>query len=135
MEGLKVGLAYEERMVVEQGKTASLLFAEFPEVLTTASLVSFLQAAAAKAVAPYLNPGQVTAGTKITLEQLASTPVGMEIKASVRVDRMEGRRIGFVFEVSDEFEKICKGAHERYIMDIDWFRKKVLDKLRLKKGD
>lgn len=42
MEGLKVGLAYEERMVVEPGKTASLLFAEFPEVLTTASLVSFL---------------------------------------------------------------------------------------------
>jgi predicted thioesterase len=59
----------------------------------------------------------------------------MEIKASVQLDWMEGRRIGFVFEASDEFEKICKGTHERYIMDIDWFRKKVLDKLRLKKGE
>lgn len=135
MERLKVGLVYEDRMVVEPGQAASLLMPGLPEVLATASLVSFLQLAAAKAVAPYLARGQSTVGTKITLEQLASTPVGIEITATIRVEYLHVRRIGFVLEAYDEFEKICKGTHERYIVDIDSFTKKVGDKLRLKKGD
>lgn len=135
MERLKVGLVYEEKMVVEPGQAASVLIPRLPEVLATASLVSFLQLAAAKAVAPYLKRGQSTVGTKIALEQLASTPVGIEVKATVRLEQLEGRRIGFVLEAYDEFEKICKGTHERYIIEIDWLRKKVEDKLRLKKGD
>ncbi len=135
MERLKVGLVYEDRMVVEPGQTASLLIPGLPEVLATSSLVTFLQLAAAKAVAPYLKRGQFTVGTKIALEQLASTPIGIEVKTTVRVERLEGRRIAFLFEACDEFEKICTGTHERYIIDIDWFRKKVEDKVRLQKGD
>lgn len=135
MGRLTVGLVYEDQMIVQPGQTASLLIPGLPEVLTTASLVSFLQLAAAKAVAPYLERGQSTVGTKITLEQLASTPAGIEIKATVRLEQVQGRRIGFVLEAHDEFEKVCKGTHERYIVDIDSFRKKVEDKLRLKKGD
>ncbi|MFQ5988558.1 MAG: thioesterase family protein [Candidatus Methylomirabilales bacterium] len=135
MERLKIGLVYEDWMVVEPGQTASLLIPGLPEVLSSASLVTFIQLAAAKVVAPYLKPGQSTVGTKINLEQFASTPVGMEVKAKLRIDRLESRRIGFVVEVSDDFEKICHGSHERYIIDIDWLRKKVEDKLRLQKGD
>lgn len=135
MEGLKVGSVYRERMVVQPGQAASLPMPGLPEVLATASLVSFLHLAAAKAVAPYLKQGQFTVGTKITLEQLASTPVGMEVKALLKLERLEGRRIGFLLEAYDEFEKICKGTHERYIIDIEWFRKRIENKLRLKKGD
>ena len=135
MERLKVGQVFEDRMVVEPGQTASLLIPGLPEVLSSASLVTFIQLAAAKALAPYLKPGHSTVGTQISIEQFASTPVGMEIKASLRVERVGGRRIGFIVEVSDDFEKICHGSHERYIVDIDWLRKKVGDKLRLQKGD
>ncbi len=134
MEKLKVGLVYEDRMTVGPGQAASLLSPDLPEVLATASLVSFLQLAAAKAVGPYLEPGQFTVGTKISLTQLASTPVGMEIKAVVRFERSEGPRLGFALEVYDEFEKICEGTHERYVIDMDWFKKKVVEKVAMKKA-
>lgn len=134
MERLKVGLVFEDRMVVEPGQTASLLIPGLPEVLATASLVSFLQLAAAKAVAPYLKPGQFTVGTKITLEQLASTPVGMEVRAVAHLKRVEGRRLGFLLEAYDGLEKVCEGTHDRYIVDIEWFKKKVEAKLKQKKA-
>ncbi len=134
MERLKPGLVYQERAVVEPGQAASLLMPGLPEVLATASLVSFLQLAAAKAVAPYLKAGQLTVGTKISLEQLASTPVGTEIRVIVRLERVEGRRLGFEVEVYDEFEKVCEGTHERYIIDVGWFKKKVEEKLKRKRA-
>lgn len=134
MEGLKVGLVYEDRMVVESGQTASLLIPGLPEVLATSSLVAFLQLAAAKAVAPYLKPGQFTVGTKITLNQLASTPVGMEVRAVVRLEEVNGRTLGFKLEAYDEVEKICEGTHERYIIDIEWFKRRVEEKLKRRKA-
>ncbi|MFQ5803806.1 MAG: thioesterase family protein [Candidatus Methylomirabilales bacterium] len=134
MQKLKVGLFYKDKTIVEPGQTASLLNPDLPEALATASLVSFVQLAAAKAVAPYLEPDQFTGGTKIGLAQLASTPVGMEISAAVQLERLEGRRLGFVLEVYDEFEKICEGTHERYIIGIDWFKTKVEEKLKLVKA-
>lgn len=133
MEGLKVGLVYEDRMVVEPGQAASLLIPGLPEVLATASLVAFLQLAAAKAVAPYLKPGQFTVGTKITINQLASTPVGMEVKAVVRLEEIDGRSLSFELEAYDEVEKICEGTHERYIIDIEWFKRRIEEKLKLRK--
>lgn len=48
MKNVKVGLGYEDKMIVEPGQTASLLNPDLPEVLATASLVSFLQLAAAR---------------------------------------------------------------------------------------
>lgn len=133
MEGLKVGLVYEDRMVVEPGQTASLLIPGLPEVLATSSLVAFLQLVAAKAVAPYLKPGQFTVGTKITLAQLASTPVGMEVRAVVHLDEIDGRSLRFELEAYDEIEKICEGTHERYIIDIEWFKRRIEEKLRRRK--
>jgi len=45
MEGVEVGLVYEDRMVVGPGQAASLLIPGLPEVLATASLVAFVQLA------------------------------------------------------------------------------------------
>lgn len=134
MENISVGHVYEDRMIVEAGQTASLLNPGLPEVLGTSALVSFLQLTASKAIAPYLKPGQFTVGTQISLTQLASTPIGMEIKAVVKLERLDGRRIRFVVEAYDDFEKVCEGTHERYVIEIHWFKKRVEEKLKLKKA-
>ncbi len=134
MEKLKVGLTFEDRMVVGSGQAASLLIPGLPEVLATASLVSFLQLAAAKAVAPHLKPGQFTVGSRISITQLASSPVGMEIRAVVRLQQLDGRWLRFALEAYDEYEKICEGTHERYIIDIEWFKKRIEEKLKRKRG-
>jgi predicted thioesterase len=130
MEGVEVGLVYEDRMVVGPGQAASLLIPGLPEVLATASLVAFVQLAAAKAVARHLKSGQGTVGTKITMAQLASTPVGMEIRAVVRLGGVNDRKLTFTFEVFDAVEKICEGIHERYIVDIEWLKRRIEQKLQ-----
>jgi len=108
MEGVEVGLVYEDRMVVGPGQAASLLIPGLPEVLATASLVAFVQLAAAKAVAPHLKSGQVTVGTKITMAQLASTPVGMEVRAVVRLGGVNDRRL--TSEAAEGGLRACRGG-------------------------
>jgi predicted thioesterase len=130
MEGVEVGLVYEDRMIVGPGQAASLLIPGLPEVLATASLVAFVQLAAAKAVAGYVQSGQGTVGTKITLAQLASTPVGMEVRAVVRLGGVNDRRLIFTFEAFDAVEKICEGTHERYVIDIEWLKRRLEQKLQ-----
>jgi len=98
--------------------------------LATASLVAFVQLAAAKAVARHLKSGQGTVGTKITMVQLASTPVGMEVRAVVRLGGVNDRKLTFTFEAFDAVEKICEGIHERYIIDIEWLKRRIEQKLQ-----
>jgi len=59
------------------------------------------------------------------MAQLASTPVGMEVRAVVRLSGVNDRRLTFMFEAFDAVEKICEGIHERYIIDIEWFKRRI----------
>ncbi len=129
MAELELRMVFEDQMVVEPGQSTSLLVPGLPEVLTTAALVSFLQLTVARGMAPHLDDGQFTVGTKISIEQLASTPVGMTLTATARLAWIKDRRIGFTVEASDPYEQVCKGIHERYIVDVEWFRQRAEAKL------
>ncbi|MFN3477555.1 MAG: thioesterase family protein [Candidatus Methylomirabilales bacterium] len=52
----------------------------------------------------------------------------------VRLEEVNGRTLGFKLEAYDEVEKICEGTHERYIIDIEWFKRRVEEKLKRKKA-
>ena len=41
--------------------------------------------------------------------------------------RRSRRKWGVAF---DAVEKICEGIHERYIIDIEWFKRRIEQKLR-----
>lgn len=52
----------------------------------------------------------------------------------VRLQQLDGRWLRFALEAYDEFEKVCEGTHERYIIDIEWLKKRIEEKLKRKKG-
>ncbi len=87
------------------------------EVLATPVVVGWLEDAAIRAVQPYLEPGQVSVGTMVSMKHLAATPSGMTVQASATVKVVEGRRIVFTVEAHDDKEKIAEGEHERFIVN------------------
>ncbi|MGH7405369.1 MAG: thioesterase family protein [Candidatus Methylomirabilales bacterium] len=56
--------------------------------------------------------------------------LGMEVRAVVRLGGVNNRRLTLMFEAFDAVEKICEGIHERYIIDIEWFKRRIEQKLR-----
>jgi fluoroacetyl-CoA thioesterase len=67
-------------------------------------------------------------GTVVKIEHLAPTPVGVEVFFKADVVSVDGRRVVFNVEARDKLEKIGKGTHERFIINIPRFRVKFDEK-------
>lgn len=103
-------------------------FADMPNVLATAYLVAFIEATALDALRPFLAPGQHSVGTIVDFVHTAATPVGMKMFCDIEVTGVDGRRVSFEASVRDEKEPIGGGRHERFIIDVERFMKKVAAK-------
>ena len=60
--------------------------------------------------------------------------MGMRVRATVEVLRVEGRTIYFRVRAEDERELIGEGTHERVVVNLERFDKRVQDKLTSARG-
>lgn len=114
------------RFVVQQSDTASAIGGStLPPVLSTPHLVSLLETTAHQAIQPFLEAGQSSVGSSISIQHLAATPVGMQIRIRIEMLSVDGRKLRFNVEAWDEIEKIAEGEHERFIIDSARFSERV----------
>ena len=90
-------------------------------VLATPVLCHWFESAAVLAVVEQLDPGEATVGTRLTIEHLKATPIGMTVRVTARVVAAEGRRINLEVTAFDDVELIARGTHERFVVDLDRF--------------
>ena len=64
-------------------------------VLATPILCHWFEWASLLAVADHLEPGEATVGTRLSIEHLKATPVGMLVRVEAEVTGVEGRRLAF----------------------------------------
>ncbi len=124
----KVGTTHETTFKVEQSHTVELAGGKLPAVLSTPSLVWFLEHTALDLMKPYLDEGEITVGIKVELEHLAPTPVALKVTCVARVVHTDGPVVSFQIEGRDPQELIAKGLHKRRAVRIDRIRKRVEQK-------
>ena len=136
-DSLKPGLEYELTYRVPESKTVPHLYPEAPEfqvmprVFATGFMVGFVEWACLLCILPHLDwPAEQTVGTHVNLSHSAATPPGMEVRAKVKLVQVDGRRLVFEVEARDEADAICKGTHERFVIDAAKFVEKVNAKAR-----
>jgi predicted thioesterase len=117
MAELTAGLTGEVKMTVTEDDTAERWGSGLVPVLGTPTLVAILENAAVKALSGHLPPGQTSVGGRMDIRHLASTPVGMDVRAQAELVEVSGRRLVFQVEAWDEVEEIGKGTHERFAVD------------------
>jgi predicted thioesterase len=100
-------------------------------VLATPVMINLIEAAALAAAEHLLAPGHQSLGTVLNVRHIAATPVGMRVRATAELIRVEGRTLAFRVEARDERDLIGDGTHERMIVNVERFDKRVQDKLRL----
>lgn len=115
------GLEASVRLVVGDGDTAAALGSGDVAVLGTPRIVGLCEQAAVEAIAGSLEPGQTSVGTRIDLAHVAPTTVGRRVVARARLDSVDGRTLGFSFEVSDDTGPVASGTHTRVLVDRDRF--------------
>ena len=131
-DSLKPGLEYELVYRVPESKTVPRLYPEAPEfqvmprVFATGFMVGFVEWACLLAILPHLDwPAEQTVGTHVNLSHSAATPPGLEVCAKVKLVKVDGRRLVFEVEARDSVDIICKGTHERFIINAAKFVERV----------
>ena len=99
------------------------------KVYASPMLFGLLEEACIKCVAPNLDPGHGTVGTRLDVQHLSPTPVGMTVTAKAVITEVDGRRLVFAVEAHDAKDQIAKGTHERFILgSMEKFLAKAMEK-------
>ena len=128
MEELIPGLLGERRVVVTEEYTAKHLGSGNVMVLATPAMIMLMERTALSSVDPLLPFGHRTVGTWLDVKHLAATPLGMTVRVRTELLEVDGRRLKFRVEAFDEVEKVGDGLHERFIIDVEKFQKKLAEK-------
>lgn len=110
---------------VEGAHTADKYGNQGVEVLATPVLCHWFERTSVMAIQDQLEAGEATVGTRLSIEHLKATPMGMRVTVDAEVTAVDGRRISFRLEAHDEREIIARGTHERYVVDRGRFLERV----------
>ncbi|MDR2814161.1 MAG: thioesterase family protein [Prevotellaceae bacterium] len=122
---LKEGLQYVAEKVVASEDTASKYGSGLVEVFATPAMVGLMENAAMNAVLPHLPQGCGTVGTAVCVTHIKATPVGMKVWSAATLVKVEGRRLHFEVTARDEQGEIGRETHERCVVDLAKFTKKM----------
>jgi len=94
-------------------------------VLSTPSLIWFLEQAALQFLEPWLDKDSLSVGTHVDVEHLAPTPVGASVQCTARLIYQDGPVYRFSVEATSAGEKIASGLHSRRIVRFSQIAKRV----------
>lgn len=124
----KIGTAGELTFVVEPKHCIEFATDGMPAILSTPQLIGLLERTARQTLAPLLEPDERSVGIEIELRHLAATPLGAQVTCTVRVISAGGTQVGFQIEARDRHELIARGLHQRAVIRVDGFAKRVARK-------
>ena len=127
---LETGIKGHEEEQVSEKNTAKAMSSGLLNVYATPALIALAEETAWKSVAPELEEGQGTVGTKLDIAHISATPVGMKVWCDTELIEIDRRRLKFSVEVFDEAGKIAEGTHERFIVENKPFEEKAYNKLK-----
>lgn len=124
-----VGMKIRVEEIVTEQNTAICAGSGTLPVFATPFMCALMEKAAWMAIAPALNEGDSSVGTKLNISHLSATPVGLKVWAESEVTAVDGKRIEFKVTAGDEKGLIGEGTHERFIVTDERFLAKTAKKL------
>lgn len=134
-DSLQPGLVHRFKFKVPENKTVPYLYPESPEframpkVLATGFMIGLFEWTCIQAVNPYLDwPAEQTVGIDVKLSHVAATPPGLTVTVTVKLEKVEGRKLTFSIIADDGVDLISEGTHERFIIEAAKFNAKAAAK-------
>jgi fluoroacetyl-CoA thioesterase len=126
---MKAGMVGSADLLVGVEHTAPRIGSGRVPVLATPVMINVIEAAALAAVEHLLPDGHQSLGIHLDVRHFAATPVGMRIRATAELVRIDGRTLVFQVEARDEKEPIGNGSHERVVVNVARFDQRMQKKL------
>ena len=114
---LTAGSTATTRIEVDRDRTIDFM-GENARVYATPMLVRDIEVACRNLLLEHLAAGQDSVGTRVEVDHLAATLLGMAVTLTVTVAEVNGRAVIFEVSASDSVEPICRGRHSRFVVDV-----------------
>jgi len=119
------GLSATLDHVVGEEDTAAAVGSGSLPVLGTPRLLAWCEAATCAAIAPALEDGQTSVGTRVTLEHMAPSAVGVTVRVSTSAVHVDGKLVRFSVAARQEGKLVGSGEVTRVVVDAARFMARV----------
>ncbi len=119
------GMTHSETFVVEEQQLAPHVGSGALRVLATPWLIARMEGASHRLLAKRLPEGYSSVGIHVDMRHLAPTPLGDTVRVETEVLTVDGRTVAFKARAWDSKEQIGECTHERFVIDVARFLKRV----------
>jgi predicted thioesterase len=124
---LAAGIAAKRKIVVDRDRTIDFM-GEQARVYATPMLVRDIEMTCREMLLQHLDAGEDSVGTRVEIDHLAATLLGMTVEISVSAVEVRGRAVTFAVEASDGIDTICRGKHSRFVVDVNQTKQRLAAK-------
>ena len=114
-ETLKAGLTSTRRYDIDAGRTIGFM-GDDCRVYSTPSLLYDIEVVCRDLLLENIEPGKDSVGTRIELDHVGATLLGMWIEITVTVTEVNGPAVTFEFTARDALEEVARGKHSRFVV-------------------
>ena len=114
---LAPGVTATAKFVVDRERTIDFM-GEKARVYATPMLVRDIEMASRELLRAHLDPGEDSVGTRVELDHLAATLLDMPVELTVGIVEVKGRAVTLEFSGRDSVDSICRGKHQRFVVDV-----------------
>jgi predicted thioesterase len=114
---LQAGVSGSVTVDVDRDRTIDFM-GEQARVYATPMLVRDIEIACRNLLLQHLDAGEDSVGTRVELDHTAATLMGMQVELTVSIAEVQGRAVTFDVTGRDSIEAICRGRHNRFIVDV-----------------
>jgi len=122
---LKEGTSIVKESKVTENETAIKMGSGDLEVYATPAMIALMENVAKSSVIDELPNGYTTVGIDMNVKHIKSSPVGAKIKCKATLIKVDGKKLFFEVEASDDKGAIGKGSHIRFIVNSNDFMEKT----------
>lgn len=126
-ESLVPGIGKTVRITVNAHRTIDFMGEEC-RVYATPELVRDIEMTCRDLLLEHGDAGEDSVGTRVAIDHLAPTLLGMWAEISATVSEVQGRAVSFEITGRDAADDIVRGTHSRFVVDID----KTAERLKAK---
>ena len=114
---LQAGLTGSATVEIDRERTIDFM-GEQARVYATPMLVRDIEIACRELLLQHLDPGEDSVGTRVELDHLAATLMGMKVELTLNIAEVQGRAVTFDVAGHDGIEPICRCRHQRFVVDV-----------------
>jgi predicted thioesterase len=124
---LTAGVAGTREFLVDRERTIDFM-GEDARVYATPMLVRDVEVTCRELLLAHLDPGEDSVGTRLEIDHLAATLLGMKVTITATLAEVKGRAVVFDVSATDGLDTICRGRHVRFVANVEQVKQRLKQK-------